>query len=155
MWIYIFWGLLTWRVYNMDYYCYTSVYRDGSELHRSTGNWTSLDLFACEPLTWLPVLAKQIIYALGNAHIHVVTVKPVFATTWEIGTTWESRTGTPVPMSVQYPQMDLRNKTTSELRTVFHSPLGVPNSQAPLYTCYINLHSVQVFFISADKSDDL
>ncbi len=30
--------------------------------------------------------------------------------------------------------MDLRNKTTSEFRTVFHSPLGVPNSQVPPYT---------------------
>ncbi len=29
--------------------------------------------------------------------------------------------------------MDLRNKTTSELRTVFHNPLGVPNSHVPLY----------------------
>ena len=29
--------------------------------------------------------------------------------------------------------MDLRNKTTSEFRTVFGSPLGVPNSQVPLY----------------------
>ncbi len=29
--------------------------------------------------------------------------------------------------------MDLRNKTTSEFRTVFHSPFGVPNSEVPLY----------------------
>ncbi len=29
--------------------------------------------------------------------------------------------------------MELRNKTTSEFRTVFRSPLGVPNSQVPLY----------------------
>ncbi len=29
---------------------------------------------------------------------------------------------------IQYIEMDLRNKTTSEVRTVFHSPLGVPNS---------------------------
>ncbi len=28
--------------------------------------------------------------------------------------------------------MNLRNKTTSEFRTVFYSPLGVPNSQVPL-----------------------
>ena len=30
--------------------------------------------------------------------------------------------------------MDLRNKTTSEFRTVFHSPLGVPNFQVSLYS---------------------
>ncbi len=29
--------------------------------------------------------------------------------------------------------MDLRNKTTSEFRTVFDSPVGVPNSRVPLY----------------------
>ncbi len=36
-------------------------------------------------------------------------------------------------MLIQYIEMDLRNKTTSEFRTVFHSPLGVSNSQIPLY----------------------
>ncbi len=36
-------------------------------------------------------------------------------------------------MPIQYTEMDLRNKTTSEFRTVFHSPLGVPNSQVSLY----------------------
>ena len=61
------------------------------------------------------------------------TVKPVFATTWEIGTTWELRTATPVIRPIQYTQMDLRNGTTSELNTVFRSPLGVPNSQVSLY----------------------
>ncbi len=37
-------------------------------------------------------------------------------------------------------EMDLRNKATSELRTVFLSPLGVPNSQVPLHVeiCYGN-----------------
>ncbi len=60
------------------------------------------------------------------------TVKPVFKTTWEIGTTWELRTATSVPMPIQYREIDLRNKTTSEFRTVFHSPLGVPNSQVSL-----------------------
>ncbi len=30
-------------------------------------------------------------------------------------------------------KMNLGNKATSELRTVFLSPLGVPNSQVPLY----------------------
>ncbi len=29
--------------------------------------------------------------------------------------------------------MDLRNKTTSECRTVFHSSVDVPNSQVSLY----------------------
>ncbi len=36
-------------------------------------------------------------------------------------------------MSIHYKEMDLRNKTTSEFRTVFDSPLGVPNFQVPLY----------------------
>ncbi len=36
-------------------------------------------------------------------------------------------------MPIQHIEMDLRNKTTSEFRTVFHSPLGVPNSQVSLY----------------------
>ncbi len=36
---------------------------------------------------------------------------------WEIGPTWELRTATPVPRPIQYTEMDLRNKTTSELRT--------------------------------------
>ena len=59
---------------------------------------------------------------------NVATVKPVFKTTWEIGTTWELRTSTPVPRPIQYIELDLRNKITSEFKTVFHSPLGVPNS---------------------------
>ncbi len=62
-----------------------------------------------------------------------ITVKLVFKTTWEIGTTWELRTAIPVPRPIQYIEIDLRNKTTPEFRTVFHSPLGVPNSQVPLY----------------------
>ncbi len=37
-------------------------------------------------------------------------------------------------MSIHYIEMDLRNKTISEFRTVSDSPLGVPNSQLPLYT---------------------
>ncbi len=36
-------------------------------------------------------------------------------------------------MLIQYTEMDLRNKTTLEFRTVFHSPVGVPNSQVQLY----------------------
>ncbi len=62
-----------------------------------------------------------------------LTVKTVFKTTWEIGTAWELRAATSVPRSIQYIEMDLRNKTTSEFRAVFDSPLGVPNSQVPLY----------------------
>ncbi len=56
------------------------------------------------------------------------TVTPVFKTTWEIGTTWQLRTATSVPRYIHYIEIDLRNKTTSEFRTVFDSPLGVPNS---------------------------
>ncbi len=61
-------------------------------------------------------------------------MKPVFKTTREIGTTWELRTATSVPLPIQYIEMDLRKKTTSEFRTVFPSPLGVPNSQVSLYS---------------------
>ncbi len=68
---------------------------------------------------------------------YAFTMKPAFKTTWEIGTTWELRTATSVPRPIQYVEMDLRNKTTSELRTVFHSPLGVPNFQVPLYVADI------------------
>ncbi len=57
------------------------------------------------------------------------TVKPVFKTTWEIGTPWELRTAASVRNYIQYMGMDLRNKTTSEFRTLFPSPLGVPNSR--------------------------
>ncbi len=60
------------------------------------------------------------------------TVKPAFKTTSEIGTTCELRTTTSVPKPIQYIEIDLRNETTSEIRTVLHSPLGVPNSQVPL-----------------------
>ncbi len=37
---------------------------------------------------------------------------------------------------MQYVEMDLRNKTTPEFRTVFLSPLGVPNSQVSLYIAF-------------------
>ncbi len=36
-------------------------------------------------------------------------------------------------MPIQYTEIDMRIKTTSEFRAVFHSPVGVPNSQVPLY----------------------
>ncbi len=61
------------------------------------------------------------------------TVKPVFKSTWEIGTTWELRTATSGPRSIHHTEMGLRNKTTSEFRIVLYSPLVVPNSQVPLY----------------------
>ncbi len=72
------------------------------------------------------------------------TVKPVFKTTWEIGTHWELRTATSVHSRIHYVKMDLRNKTTSEFRTVFLSLLGVPNSQVSLYnvfSCKIYQHN--------------
>ncbi len=47
-------------------------------------------------------------------------------------------------MPIQYTEMDLRNKTTSEFRTVIHIPVGVPNSQVSLYLKCIS----QVYFIS-------
>ncbi len=53
------------------------------------------------------------------------TAKPVLKTTWEIGT-WELRTATSVPMPIQYIEMDLRNKTTSEFRAVFCQSHGCP-----------------------------
>ncbi len=65
-------------------------------------------------------------------YVFYTTAKPVFKTTREIGTTWELRTATPVPRPIQDIETDLRNKTTSEFRTVFHSPLGDPNSQVSL-----------------------
>ncbi len=52
---------------------------------------------------------------------------------WKIGTAWELRTAASIPMPIQYIEMDLRNKTTSEFRAVFDSPLGIPNSQVSLY----------------------
>ncbi len=64
----------------------------------------------------------------GLRIVHTCTVKPAIKTTWEIGTPWELRTATSVPSCIHYVEMDLRNKTTSEFRTVFDSPLGVPNS---------------------------
>ncbi len=64
------------------------------------------------------------------------TVKPAFKTTWEIGTTLELRTDTSVPMPIHYIETHLINKTTSEFRTVLHSPFGVSNSQVSLYVIW-------------------
>ncbi len=69
----------------------------------------------------------------------VYTVTFVIKTTWEIGKTWELRTATPVPRPIQCIELDLRNKTTSEFRIVFHSPLGVTNSHVTLYKYYCQL----------------
>ena len=80
-------------------------------------------LFHCWPCRW----------ALHRTGMQTDTVKPVFKTTWEIGTTWELRTATSVPRYLHYIEIDLRNKTTSEFKTVFDSPLGVPNFWVPLY----------------------
>ena len=49
-------------------------------------------------------------------------MKPVIKTTREIGTTWELRTATSDPRSIDYTEMDQRNKTTSEFRTVLTIP---------------------------------
>ncbi len=70
-----------------------------------------------------PVLAK-LLQNRENGYwfFRSYTVKPIFKTTWEIGTTWELRAATPAPRLIQYTEMDLRNKTTSEFRTVFTVP---------------------------------
>ncbi len=89
--------------------------------------------------------------------ILTTTVKPVFKSTWEIGTTWELRTATLVPVSIRHTEMDLRNKTTAEFRTVLDSPLGVPNSQVPLYFLFHakgSLHlRIQMFFLQKMTPD--
>ncbi len=48
--------------------------------------------------------------------VSAYSVKPVFKTTREIGTTWELRAATSVPRPIQYTEMDPRKKTTSEFR---------------------------------------
>ena len=71
--------------------------------------------------------------------IYKITVKPVFKTTGErkIGTTWELRTATSVPRSIHHIEMDMKNKTTLQFMTVLDGPLGVPNSQVPLYVAVL------------------
>ena len=73
------------------------------------------------------------------------TVKPIFKTIWEIGITWELRTATPIPRHIQYIEVDLRNKTTSKFRTVFHSPMGVPNSK--FHCLHITFGDTNIFDI--------
>ncbi len=84
-------------------------------------------------LAYLSLLLLEPILLLEQPNQCLCTVKPVFKTTWEIKTTWELRTATSVPRSIHHTEMGLRNKTSSEFRTVLYSPLGVPNSQVPLY----------------------
>ncbi len=81
---------------------------------------------------WLPTLIWYSIFTKCHLTSYQDTVKPVFTTTWEIRTTWELRTTTLVPRPIHHIDMDLRNKTTSEFRTVLDSPLRVPNSQVSL-----------------------
>ncbi len=87
------------------------------------------------------MLEIWVTYLNFQGHAKLNTVTPVFKTTWEIGTTWELKTATSVPRSIHYIEMDLRNKTTSEFRTVFDSPLGVPKSQVSLYDFLLVLNS--------------
>ncbi len=90
--------------------------------------WRSQDelrTFMCNEYPW------AVLHTVEPACLN--TVKPIFKTTWEIETTWELTTATSVPRYIHYVEMDLRNKATSEIRTVSDCPLGVPNSQLPLY----------------------
>ncbi len=73
-------------------------------------------------------------------------MKPVIKTTWEIGTPWELRTATSVPRFIHYVEKDLRNKTTSEFRTVFDSPLGVPNF--PRFHCICLFSVIEISLCS-------
>ncbi len=98
---------------------------------------------SCRPATgflhwrlihWLSYRSKWMYMQWVAAHqLEQTSLVYTVKTTWEIGTTWELRTATSVPTAIQYLQMHQRNKITSEFRTVFLSPLGVPNSQVPLY----------------------
>ncbi len=47
---------------------------------------------------------------------------------------------------IQYTENNLRNKTTSEFRTVFHSPVGVPNSQVSLYLKTPHKHHIRTSY---------
>ena len=47
--------------------------------------------------------------------------------------------------------MDLRNKTTSQFRTVFDSPLGAPNSQFPLYMYMSNIEGDRNPYLTASQ----
>ncbi len=77
----------------------------------------------------------------------------------------KGHTAISVPTTIQYVETDLRNKNTSEFRTVFLSPLGVPNSQVSLciqmsFNCsmrhspdqYHAIGIVTYVFIRADKT---
>ena len=83
------------------------------------------------------------LYVFVSWTYNIYTVKPVFKTTWEIGTTCELRAATSVPtvdlFNTQKWTWEIR---PSEFRTVFHSRMGVPNSQVPLYWIYKCIGSV-------------
>ncbi len=68
----------------------------------------------------------------GHMHVFAYTVNSVFKTTCEIGKTWDLRPNTLVPRPNTLVSRPHGNEITSEFRTVFHSPLGVPNSQVSL-----------------------
>ncbi len=101
-------------------------------LHFSSMNSKVFFKSSCS-FRWPKFYSKTRYTNASERYYNACTVKPVFKTTWEIGTTWALRTATPVPRPIQDIETYLINKTTSELRTVFHSPLGVPNSHVPLY----------------------
>ncbi len=98
----------------------------------SVGAIFSFHLCSEPHIVWITSKCALIVCCMAF-QVYLCTVKPVFKTTWEIGTAWELRRATSVSGSIHYIEMDLRSKTTSEFRTVFDSPLGVPNSQVPLY----------------------
>ncbi len=68
--------------------------------------------------------SKQVIYKFSEL---VYSETCLYDHLRKIGTTWELRTATLVPRSIHYIEIDLRNKTISEFRTVFDSDgLGCP-----------------------------
>ncbi len=75
-----------------------------------------------------------------KSYIERYAVKPVFKTTLEIGTGWELMTATSVPRPIQHIAMDLRNRTTSEFRTVLTVPWV---SLIPRFPCIFSLGSFQ------------
>ncbi len=80
-------------------------------------------------------------------------MKSVVKTTWEIGTPWELRTATSVPRSIHYKEMNLGNKTTSEFRTVFDSPLQWVSLISGfhctyLFACFLSFSGSDVRFSS-------
>ncbi len=95
---------------------------NSSVFHNISAHWSNFRFILCrrsKTLTIFQVYTLHLIWTkLWNQHVNICTAKRVFKTTWEIGTTWEL-TAAPVPRPIQYIELDLRNKTTSEFRTVF------------------------------------